>query len=122
MPKIRIEDLTDAQLDHFCAIVQGYQEGFSEVAQKKVWLTPSEGWVDYNPTTNAAQCDEIQERDKIGVYFTGNENGDWIASIVSIKNDCGTKIIKQVGTTAKQAIIRCFIKSKLGDEVDCENL
>jgi len=72
---------------------------------------------DYQPSTNWAQGGPIIEREGIEVlkgnplYFPkGNEKGDfyeplWIAG-------------KQHGTTPLIAAMRCYVTSKLGDEVE----
>jgi len=106
--KTKIEELTDEQLDHFCAIAQGWT--FAECFN--AWFVIGKFVaVDYHPTTNAAQCMEIQEYEKINVRFS-DKFQCWQAF-------CG-KVNAVSGTTAKTAIIRCFVKSKLGEDVDCE--
>jgi len=115
--KIKIEELTDKQLDHFCAIAQGW---------KKVEYYLYDYWVkddifkynigDYHPTANAVQCDEIQEREKISVNF--EFEGCWSADNYNIADD--TRDSATHGATANRAIIACFVKSKLGEEVNCE--
>jgi len=88
--------------------------------QVRGWITPCsqsgfpnwhEDCENYHPTTNAEQCMEIQECEKINIRF-------------SDKFKCWQAFCGKVNTvsvnTAKRAIIACFVKSKLGEEVDCE--
>jgi len=116
--KTKIKDLTDEQLDHFCAIAQGWVESGIVIP---CWVNKGKYVIDcadYHPTTNAAQCMEIQEREKISVNFEFEDC--WSADNYNIADD--TRESATHGTTAKQAIIRCFVKSKLGEEVDCETV
>lgn len=115
MPKVKIEDLTAAaQLDHFCAIAQGWYKS----NDKNWWLSKTNSddgvlVIDYHPTTNATQCNEIQEREKISINW---EYDAWEARKDNYDEPHNDFIA--TGKTAKQAIIRCFVKSKLGDEVE----
>jgi len=118
--KTKIEDLTDEQLDHFCAIAQGWKIKESESGtywnngKKHLYAITGIIGDKYHPTTSAAQCMEIQEREKISVNYHN-------ACIATIDKKTGG-VFKGTGATAKQAIIRCFVKSKLGKKVDCETI
>jgi len=120
--KTKIEDLTDEQLDHFCAIAQGWTKEYSDSSGCFYWVLDNVSlWVAegtrqycYHPTTNAVQCMAIQECEKIGVIYRIHAL-NWYAQ----DNNGGSH---GYGETAKQAIIRCFVKSKLGKEVDCETI
>jgi len=116
MPKVKIEDLTNEQLDHFCAIAQGWFASEDGRWWDKKESTERYAIRFYHPTTNAAQCMEIMEREKWAVMFDRN-----IDLWVSTRSEL-YKFDEATGVTAKQAIIRCFIKSKLGDEVGCESI
>jgi len=119
--KTKIEELTDEQLDHFCAIAQGWHiDDDNQAKGHKAWFDSDNLSVClvafYRPTTTARQCMAIQEREKISVNF--EFEGCWSADNYNIADD--TRESATHGTTAKQAIIRCFVKSELGEEVDCE--
>jgi len=107
--KTKIEDLTDEQLDYFCAIAQGWNQKYGYWFNEKNKRVSA--FFGYHPTTNATQCYEIMEREKMEVKQKG---GRWFAKI-----DNEAVFSSAFGATAKQAIIRCFVKSKLGEEVDC---
>lgn len=69
----------------------------------------------YKPSTNWAQGGWIVEREKIGFWaYTldeeGNENPGWYAE--TFEGYC------QTGTTPLIAAMRCYVASKLGDEVE----
>ena len=59
---------------------------------------------EYNPLTNWAQGGPILEREKIGVFPLGDARG-WAAGF-------------QSGPTPLIAIMRCYVASELGDEVE----
>jgi len=111
---VRIEDLTDKQLDYFCAIAKGWKKLYEEE-----WHSLENGYEldceNYRPTTDAEQCMDIQECEKISVIFVRNN------VLATIERD-DKKCENAIGTTAKRAIIACFVKSELGEEVDCETV
>jgi len=124
--KTRIEDLTNKQLDYFCAIAQGWKKEYSESSGCFYWtLNNVSLWVVhgihkycYHPTTNAEQCMEIMERKKISVNF--EFEGCWSADNYNVADATRDSVMH--GTTAKRAIIACFVKHELGEEVDCETV
>jgi hypothetical protein len=63
----------------------------------------------WKPTANWSQGGPIIEREGISVIF--HDNGAWTAS-----NSNG-KVCEE-GVTSSIAAMRCFVASKLGDEVD----
>lgn len=63
---------------------------------------------DYHPSSNWAQGGPIIEREKIDTYY--GEKGWWQA--VAETND-----VFAFGTTPLIAAMRCYVASKLGDEV-----
>lgn len=118
MTKVKIEDLTDEQLDYFCAIAQGWIKG-NYKPNVVLWkIGDNQFTEDYCPTTNATQCMEIMELEKINVKFVSS--GKWEAYEYINYWHIGMPIYA-TGATAKQSIIRCFIKYKLGDSVDIKN-
>jgi hypothetical protein len=70
-------------------------------------------WFDWHPSTNWAQGGPIIEREKIGVKYTGAamEFVAWKRGEPSIEHD-------KYGPTPLIAAMRCFVASRLGDEVD----
>ena len=113
--RIKTSELSGAALDWAVAKCEG-------------WLDDCNGWLyqatvkdveegSYKPSTDWAQGGLIIERENIGItkgnplYFPqGNEKGDyyeplWLAG-------------KQHGQTPLIAAMRCYVASKLGDDVD----
>lgn len=69
--------------------------------------------VTVSPSTDWAQGGPIIERERIGVKYTGAAMGfvAWINGERSTKND-------HYGPTPLIAAMRCYVASKLGDEID----
>lgn len=78
------------------------------------------GQVVWEPSTSGSEVIEIMEREKIDVEFRKQSFGDgiphWYAS--HPKNEGGLIRYHGQGPTLRIAVCRCFIASKLGDEVD----
>jgi len=116
--KTRVEELTDEQLDHFCAIAQKWKRISNHANPYYIKANGTQIFCDnYHPTTNAAQCMAIQEREKISVNW---EYDAWEAEKDNYEEPHND--FMATGSTAKRAIIACFVKSKLGEEVDCETI
>jgi hypothetical protein len=64
----------------------------------------------YKPSADWAQGGSIIEREKIALFLNGND--EWAATD-GIKN--------AVGDTPLIAAMRCYVASKLGDEVEIPN-
>ena len=90
--------LTGAALDWAVARCEG---GVGENQLLGAW---------YAPSTNWAQGGPIIEREKLDVFCSGNV---WDAST----GDRHPNVIK-TGTTPLIAAMRCYVASKLGDEVE----
>jgi hypothetical protein len=119
---MKTSELQGAALDWAVATCEGvrvvlHDDGITRCIMKL--QTCSEHLYDgrFEPTTNWSQGGPIIEREGIAIrkgtplYFpTGNENGDyykplWLAG-------------KQHGPTPLIAATRCYVASKLGDEVE----
>lgn len=113
---MKTSELTGVALDWAVATCEG-KAGDCEVHSGNIWYgRATSGFVQYRPTTDWAQGGPIIEREGIEVkkgnplYFPqGNEKGDyyeplWLAG-------------KQHGQTPLIAAMRCYVASKLGDEV-----
>jgi hypothetical protein len=67
-------------------------------------------------STDWAQGGPIIEREKIEV---GRDTGEWIACLeVNVSDDGNWVDMGQYGPTPLIAAMRCFVASKLGDEVE----
>ena len=115
---MKTTELTGTALDYAVAIAEGGTDfgfdgithGFKLNGRMKVLAT---GWalsMSYHPSTNWAQGGPIIEREKLDVFCSGNV---WDAST----GDRHPNVIK-TGTTPLIAAMRCYVASKLGDEVE----
>jgi hypothetical protein len=97
--KIKTANLTRAALDWAVAKCEGYQLDLV-----------SEG--SYTPSTDWSQGGPIIEREKIRLDTTWNfEDGNWSARIDSVGG-------WWQGDTPLVAAMRCYVVSKLGDEIE----
>jgi hypothetical protein len=98
--KIKTNELTGAALDWAVAKCEGY------------WLDlVPEG--EYTPSTNWAQGGPIIEREKIDVIADPNGKDVWMGRLYLnwVKYEA-------FATTPLIAAMRCYVASKLGDEVE----
>ena len=70
----------------------------------------------FHPSTNWEQCGPIIERERISVTYRSDYN-IWVATIWPEHFDPVVKISGSNGPTPLMAAMRCFVASKLGDEV-----
>jgi hypothetical protein len=107
---MKVSELTGAALDWAVAKAEGIElsngcynrllvDGRMSAGQKM--LTP------YNPSTDWAQGGPIIEREKMTLEWTGE---DWMAYI---RHD-----EEYFGPTPLIAAMRCYVASKLGDEIE----
>ena len=114
---IKTSELTGVALDWAVAkcegavdfISDGITIGFELNGKTKVL---ADGWspsMVYLPSTDWAQGGVIIEREGISVYF---ENGDWYAKLQS------KPVITYYDYSPLVAAMRCYVASKLGEEVE----
>lgn len=118
--KIKTSELIDAALDWAVAEASGVPVEVTASSPPVVRLTNhrdmfevgARSWA-FAPTTHWAQGGPIIELNEIGSfhYIHGFHGPMWSASI-------GSGGFQQDGPTALIAAMRCFCRSKLGDEVD----
>jgi hypothetical protein len=102
---MKTSELTGAALDWAVAkceeacIGDGYYTG----------IVLRDGEVKYAPSTDWAQGGPIIEREKIGIDYS---KVGWIANADTPTNGIG------LGPTPLIAAMRCYVASKLGDEVE----
>ena len=75
------------------------------------------GWFSFRPSTDWAQGGPIIDREKLDLYHS-TDKSNWASAIWSDIPGGGQLHHKQRGPTALIAAMRCFVASKLGDEVD----
>jgi hypothetical protein len=109
--KIKTNELTGAALDWAVAKCEGHNV-FIKHAPVQVMYTPERkrSWYIYTPSTNWAQGGPIIEREKITVRFWEGE--DYVHAYKW--NHEGWL----EGPTPLTAAMRCYVASKLGDDID----
>ena len=114
--KIKTAELTGAALDWAVAECEGYDCLFDDEVSG-AWLVPQQGYLHdekplskFNPTANWAQGGPIIERERIELRFdrSGRMTNPWNAS--TLERMTG-------GPTPLMAAMRCYVASKLGDEI-----
>lgn len=121
--KIKISKTTERQLNWLVSVCQGatdLKRNTHRFDNEWVVTFPCDGGIpgfseyldnlDYS--TDWSMSGEIIEREKIAVEYTSA--GSWHAAIEWLDEPSHTEI----GPTALIAAMRCFVASRLGDEVD----
>jgi hypothetical protein len=83
-------------------------------AYKANWVRRKHGDL-YQPSTDWAQGGPIIERENISTVREGDA-GNWIASVYDYAESDWH--LHTGGTTPLEAAMRCYVASKLGDEVE----
>jgi hypothetical protein len=111
---MKTSELTGAALDWAVAKCEGVLEAIHETTSEELWYYDREVGSDKHfwPSTDWAQGGPIIEREEISVNWA---NGQWQAHTVN-KQDEYEQI--EYGPTPLIAAMRCYVASKLGDEVD----
>lgn len=120
--KIKTSELTEAALDWAVAKCEGYDCQLDcEVSGP--WLVPQEGYLHdekplsrYSPSTLWAQGGPIIEREAHNL-FKHNGGTAWCCAC-NVPRDGYVAIITADGPTPLIAAMRCYVASKLGDEID----
>jgi hypothetical protein len=111
--KIKVSKATNRQLDWLVATAQGW------LAFDRCWWTTKKNseknvrqtTLNYAPTVSWAQGGQIIEREKIGTV--PDRKDTWRAN-----NPFACTPNTQYGPTPMVAAMRCYVASKLGDEVE----
>ena len=118
MPKIKTSELADAALDWAAWVAVGggaaYPKTVSGPAFLKLWKGNSAKYV--HPSTDWAQGGPIIEREAHNL-FKHNGGTEWCCAC-NVPRDGYTAIVTADGPTPLIAAMRCYVASKLGDEVD----
>lgn len=99
----------------FCdvAIIAGYE------GQPRCALVPTKLFqhrhATYDPLVNWEITGRIIEKEKIQINLFGQGEGSWRASNYNSDTDTTTSVGN--GSTPIEAVLRCFVRSKFGDEV-----
>jgi hypothetical protein len=115
--KIKTSELTGFALAYAVAIAEGYTYTMRPVSCEIVYAHASGeyhfgyGW---NPGEKWVQGGPIIEREHLTIESPGLMGGAWIAS----RYGSGDRGPYGYGPTPLIAAMRCYVASKLGDEVD----
>jgi hypothetical protein len=117
--KIKTSELTGNALDWVVAKIEGHPWRCAWMLESDgfiAWRSFEQGWGNPTPrySTDWSQGGPIIEREKISLTDPHNDHfhpGEWAA----YKRMIGTETC---GLTPLIAAMRCFVASKLGDEVD----
>lgn len=111
--KIKTQDLTELQLDWAAAKANDTMVRIG--SSGTVYAFKSGNPVMWNPSDSWAQGGPIIERERIELKIPeAKEFGQWMALIADASGD----YIHRSGPTPLIAAMRCFIQSRLGDEVE----
>lgn len=120
---MKTSELIGPALDWAVAKCEGYDCQFDdEVAGP--WLVPQDGYLHdekplsrFNPSTNWAQGGPIIERE--GLYLKArNDAKEWKAGALSMNRPDNKPGPLYNGPTPLIAACRCYVASKLGDEIE----
>jgi len=111
--KIKTQNLTLLQLDY--AVAKANDTMVRIGSSGTVYAFKSGNPVMWNPSDSWAQGGPIIERERIELKIPeAKEFGQWMALIADASGD----YIHRSGPTPLIAAMRCFIQSRLGDEVE----
>jgi hypothetical protein len=120
---MKTSELTGAALDWAVAKCEGKEairvQGLADGAVR-LFRTVGYDPTPWQPSTDWAQGGPIIEREKLDLFTEKGTPESWVASIARYQN--GERLtgwrIHQYGPTPLIAAMRCYVASKLGDEVE----
>lgn len=124
--KIKISEATPLQIDYLVAKCEGKDKDCEIHAGNLLYGRVTSGFIQYKPSTIWAQGGPIIEREKIGVWWAhhvvddeGNAYGNhWYAETGLTDDSADERHVCMTGETPLIAAMRCYVASKLGDEVE----
>ena len=126
--KIKTSELIGPALDWAVAICEGEPirhdpMGFGHTANGGYWVwyaTPGSMQIgkDYSPSTIWSQGGPITDLERISVRTYARKGHPWVAFIDFGGSSVSGVKAKQYGPTSLIAAMRCYVASKLGDEVE----
>ena len=114
---MKTSELTGAALDWAVAKCEG-RNVFIKHAPVQVMYTPQgkRSWYIYTPSTNWSQGGPIIEREAHNL-FKHNGGSEWCCAC-NVQREGYVAIITADGPTPLIAAMRCYVASKLGDNID----
>ena len=121
MPKIKTSDLTGKALDWAVAKCEGFNPQRDDICED-FFLLDAEDVThlrEFSPSTNWTQGGPIIEREGIAVDCVRCDGNivNWLAARPPMDDD----LVEWDGPSLLIAAMRCYVASKLGDEVDVPN-
>lgn len=120
--KIKVSEASGPVLDWMVAKCEGYDIQLDDEVSGP-WLVPQDGYLHdekplsiYVPTTNWSQGGPIIEREAHNL-FKHNGGTDWCCAC-NVPREGYTAIVTADGPTPLIAAMRCYVASKLGEEVE----
>lgn len=120
MKKIKVSEASGAALDWLEAKCQVIEVSVTKMAYNRVLLTKKKscdlggGEEMWSPSTDWSQGGPIIDREKITVCWQG---ATWVGSTFNVRVSDEYEFHK-TGPTPLIAAMRCYVASKLGDEVE----
>lgn len=112
--KVKVSELTGVALN-WAAAKADNQQVMLRQTPKRLLLADADDWeLRYAPSTNWSQGGPIIEREVLDLAYEYGGREGWSAW----RNDESVSESVQSGPTPLIAAMRCFVASKLGDEVD----
>lgn len=116
---MKTSELTGAALDWAVAKCEGVTE--HSMGHWKLPILEACTAYQYSPSTKWAQGGPIIEREKIALdFYPGGwheEGVEWLANINPTTVDLDIPLYEALGPTPLISAMRCYVASKLGDEV-----
>lgn len=105
---MKTHELTGAALDWAVAKCENVEP---DENNKPIWFGDGDARVEYTPSTNWAQGGPIIERE--GISLDRVSDSLWVATRLE-----GISVSEEDGPTPLVAAMRCYVASKLGDDID----
>ena len=110
---MKTSELTGVALDWAVAQCEGIEVEYIDDSITRCLLIKPSGSGIYSPSTNWAQGGPIIEREKMAVMTSVDDANEWVASIFEPNWN-----FNLTSPTPLIAAMRCYVASKLGDEVE----
>ena len=115
---MKTSELTGATLDWAVAKCMGHTEVITDFGAYIRIKTRPTGSLTFCPSTDWSVAGPIIERERISVRISfEDERGTWTSHIWGFSKGTHTTVFEN-GNTPLIAAMRCYVASKLGDEVD----
>lgn len=117
--KIKVSNATNMQLNWLVATIEGKKVWICQPNDPQHVIRADSIHVSYSPTTNPALAWPIIDREHVGIDFDPYAPPDtaWMAQIRRSLDPVGDWVYGH-GSTSLIAAMRCYVASKLGDEVE----